>query len=72
MSKTLQVLQLNMQKQRECSVMNATGLEEYAALLISEPCVFEMDEKTRTRTMGHHSWTVGGAKPASDAQRCRV
>lgn len=72
--KTLQVLQLNMQKQREVrhSVMNETGLEEYAAPLISEPHVFEMDEKARTRIMRHQSWMAGGAKHTLDAQICRV
>lgn len=60
MSKTLQVLQLNMQKQRDVqhSVMNDTGLKEYAALVISEPYIFEMDGKVRTSPMGHQSWTA--------------
>lgn len=57
MCKSMQVLQLNMQKRREVqhSVMNDVSLKEYAALVISEPYVFDMEGKVRTSPMGHQS-----------------
>ena len=60
MCKSMQALQLNMQKRREVShsVMNDERLKEYAALVISEPYVFEMEGKVRTSRMGHQSWTA--------------
>ena len=60
MFKQMQILQLNMQKRREVqhSVMNDSNLEEYTALAISEPYVFEMDGKVRTSPMGHQTWTA--------------
>ena len=56
----MQVLQLNMQKRREVqhSVMNDERLGGYAALVASEPYVFEMEGKVRTSPMGHQSWTA--------------
>jgi len=60
MSKPMQILQLNMQKRREVqhSLMNDASLENYVALIISEPYVFEMDGKVRASPMGHQSWTA--------------
>ena len=60
MYKSMQILQLNMQKRREVqhSVMSDERLEEYAALVVSEPYVFETEGKVRTSPMGHHSWTA--------------
>lgn len=56
----MQVLQLNMQKRREVqhSVMNDERLGGYAALLVSELYVFELEGKVRTSLMGHHCWTA--------------
>lgn len=56
----MQVLQLNMQKRREVqhSVMNNVNLKEFAALVISEPYVFEMDGKVSTSPVGHQGWTA--------------
>jgi hypothetical protein len=53
----MQAIQLNMQKRREVqhSVTNDASLEDYAALVISEPYVFQMDGKVRTSPMGHQS-----------------
>lgn len=50
MSRSMRVLQLNVQKQRNVqhSVMNDANLKECAALLISEPHVWEMDGKVTT------------------------
>lgn len=44
-----------MQKRRnvQYSVMNDVELKEYAALVISEPYVFEMDGEVTTSPMGH-------------------
>jgi hypothetical protein len=36
--------------------MNDANLKEYAALIISEPYVIEMNGKVRTSRMGHQSW----------------
>lgn len=60
MYKSMQVLQLNMQKRREVqhSVVNDESLKEYAALVISEPYVFEMEGKVRTSPLGHQGWTA--------------
>ena len=56
----MHVLQLNMQKRREVqhSVMNDERLRGYAALVVSEPYVFEMEGKVGTSPMGHHCWTA--------------
>jgi hypothetical protein len=55
MSRSLRFLQLNVQKQRNVqhSVMNDANLKEYAALVISEPHVLEIDGKVTTSPMGH-------------------
>jgi hypothetical protein len=55
MSRSLRFLQLNVQKQRNVqhSVMNDVNLKEYAALVISEPHVLEIDRKVTTSLMGH-------------------
>jgi hypothetical protein len=60
MSRSLRFLQLNEQKRQNVqhSVMNDVNLKEYAALMISEPYVFEMDGKVTTSPMGHQGWTV--------------
>jgi hypothetical protein len=60
MCKPMRILQLNMQKRREVqhSVMNDASQREYAALVVSEPYVFEMEGKMRTSPMGHQSWTA--------------
>lgn len=60
MHKSMQALQLNMQKRREVqhSVMNDESLKEYTALAISEPYVFEMHGHVRTDSTGHQSWTA--------------
>jgi hypothetical protein len=56
----MQILQLNTQKRREVqhSVMNDVRLKEYAALVFSEPYVFEREGKVRTSPMGHRGWTA--------------
>jgi hypothetical protein len=36
--------------------MNDVSLKEYAALVISEPYVLEMDGKVTTSPMGHQGW----------------
>jgi hypothetical protein len=74
MSRSLRFLQLNVQKRRNVqhSVMNDVDLKEYAALVISEPHVVEMNGKVITSPMGHQGWTVGGAKHVVGAQRHRV
>ena len=58
MSRSLRFLQLNVQKRRNVqhSVMNDVNLKEYAALVISEPYVLEMDGKVTTSPMGHQGW----------------
>jgi hypothetical protein len=58
MSRSLRFLQLNVQKRRNVqhSVMNDVSLKEYAALVISEPYVLEMDGKVTTSPMGHQGW----------------
>ena len=58
MCKSMQVLQLNMQKRREVqhSVMNDERLGGYTALVVSEPYVFEMEGRVRTSPMGRHHW----------------
>jgi hypothetical protein len=55
MSRSLRFLQLNVQKRRNVqhSVMNDVNLKEYAALVLSEPYVFEMDGKVTTSPIGH-------------------
>jgi hypothetical protein len=60
MCKPMQILQLNTQKRREVqhSVMNDVRLKEYAAPVVSEPYVFEMEGKVRTSPMGHQGWTA--------------
>jgi hypothetical protein len=40
------------------SVMNDVNLKEYAALVISEPYVLEMDGKVITSPIGQQGWTV--------------
>jgi hypothetical protein len=60
MSRSLRFLQLNVQKRRnvQYSVMNDVDLKEYAALVISEPYVLEMDGKVTTSPIGHQGWTA--------------
>jgi hypothetical protein len=55
MSRSLRFLQLNAQKQRNVqhSMMNDVSLKDYAALIISEPHVVEMNGKVITSPMGH-------------------
>ena len=55
MSRLMRFLQLNVQKRRNVqhNVINDLDLEEYAALLISEPYDLEMDGKVTTSPMGH-------------------
>jgi hypothetical protein len=38
--------------------MNDVNLKEYAALVISEPYVLEMEGKVTTSPMGHQGWTA--------------
>jgi hypothetical protein len=61
MSKPMQFLQLNMQKQREVqhSVMNDVNLKEFAALAISEPYVFEMRCRQSSWMNNAHSSVAG-------------
>jgi hypothetical protein len=40
------------------SVMNDVNLKEYAALVISELYVLEMDSKVTTSLIGHQGWTA--------------
>lgn len=56
----MRFLQLNVQKQRNVqhSMMNDESLKEYAALMVSEPHVFELDGKLATSPMGHQGWTA--------------
>jgi hypothetical protein len=60
MSRSLRFLQLNVQKRRNVqhSVMNDVDLKDYAALVISEPYVLEMDRKVTTSPIGHQGWTA--------------
>jgi hypothetical protein len=58
MSSSMKFLQLNAQKQRNVqhSVMNDVSLKDYAALIISEPHVVEMNRKVITSPIGHQGW----------------
>jgi hypothetical protein len=61
MSRSLRFMQLNVQKRRNVqhSVMNDVTLKEYAALVISELYVLEMDGKVTTSPMRHDGrWAV--------------
>ncbi|KAI6824489.1 hypothetical protein KC343_g180 [Hortaea werneckii] len=60
MYRLMRFLQLNVQKQRNVqhSMMNDVSLKEYAALMVSEPHVLEMDGKLTTSPMGHQGWTA--------------
>jgi hypothetical protein len=60
MSRSLRFLQLNAQKQRNVqhSMMNDASLKDYAALIISEPHVVEMNGKVITSLMGYRGWTA--------------
>jgi hypothetical protein len=60
MSRSLRFLQLNVPKRRnvQYSVMNDVNLKEYAALVISELYVLEMDSKVTTSLIGHQGWTA--------------
>lgn len=60
MSRQMRFLQLNLQKQRSVqhSMMNDVNLKEYAALVVSEPHVFEVDGKLLTSPIGHRGWTA--------------
>ncbi len=39
-------------------IMNEVTLEEYAALVVSEPYIFEMNGKIVTNPIGHQVWTA--------------
>lgn len=56
----MRILQLNVQKQRSMQqgIMNEVTLEEYAALVVSEPYIFEMNGKIVTNPIGHQVWTA--------------
>jgi hypothetical protein len=56
----MRFLQPNAQKQRNMqhSGMNDVSLKDYAALIISEPHVVEMNGKAITSPVGHQSWTA--------------
>jgi hypothetical protein len=58
MSRSMRILQLNVQKQLDVqhSLMNDGSLKEYAAPVISEPCVFEVNRKVTTSPIGHRGW----------------
>jgi hypothetical protein len=60
MSRAMKFLQLNLQKQRNVqhSVMNDETLKGYAALVISEPYVVEMNGKVTISPMGHQGRTL--------------
>lgn len=60
MFRLMRFLQLNVQKQRNVqhSMMNDMSLKEYAALMVTEPHVLEMDGKLTTSPMGHQGWTA--------------
>jgi hypothetical protein len=60
MSRSLRFLQLNAQKQRtvQHSMMNDVSLKDYAALIVSEPHVVEMNGKVITSPIGHQGWTA--------------
>jgi hypothetical protein len=55
MSRSLRFLQLNVKKQQNVqhSVINDMNLKGYAALVISESHVLEIDRKVMTSLIGH-------------------
>jgi hypothetical protein len=55
------------------SVMNDVSLKEYAALVISEPYVLEMDRKVTTSPIGHQGWTaVLPSEDTKEGGRCEA
>ena len=60
MPRSMKFLQLNVQKQRsgQHSMMNDASLQGFTALVVSEPCVFEMDGKVMMSPLGHQGWTA--------------
>jgi Reverse transcriptase (RNA-dependent DNA polymerase)/Endonuclease-reverse transcriptase len=58
MNKTLQILQLNVHKQKEThqSVMNDETLKDFAVLAIQEPYARNIDNSLVTAPNGHHNW----------------
>jgi hypothetical protein len=62
MSRLLRFLQLNAQKQRnvQLSMMNDVSLKDYAALIISEPHVVEMNGKEGRMERNTDDRMVGG------------
>ena len=39
-------------------MINDASLKEYAALVVSEPHMFEIDGKVRTSPIGYQGWTA--------------
>jgi hypothetical protein len=60
MFRSIEFLRQYLQKQRNVqqSVMNDANLKEYAALIISEPYVVEMNGKVTTSPTGYQGWTA--------------
>ncbi len=59
MNRTLQVLQLNVRKQRtvQHSLMNGPQLKDFGVLVLSEPYAWTTDNTVVTVPMGHPNWT---------------
>ena len=59
MSKTFQILQLNVRKQQSVqhSLMNDAQLKDFGVLAISEPYARIIDDTVVTIPMGHTNWT---------------
>ena len=59
MNRTLQILQLNVRKQREVqqSLMNDDNLRDFGVLMVTEPHVWRQAETLGTAPMGNLNWT---------------
>ena len=59
MNRTLQILQLNVRKQREVqqSLLNDESLRDFGVLAVTEPYVWKQADTLVTVPMGHSNWT---------------
>ena len=59
MNKTLQILQLNVRKQREVqqSLLNDERVRDFGVLAVTEPYVWKQADSLVTVPMGHSNWT---------------